>query len=277
MDLDYGMLDGRRPYYRFGDADADPVFVLPGLSDAFQRTAPSRGTAMVLSGLFREFSDRDVWVVGRSQHLPVGTSTRDMAAGYATVIDEHDLWPVDVIGVSMGGLVAQYLAADYGDYVDSVALVSAATRLGGHGENALRRWRNLAGKGKWAEAVAEMEREAATGYEQKLAPTFLGLAGRFVDFRPVVPADAVVSCTACLEHDSRDVLDGIDAPTLVAAGDADRLFPVPRLRETKAGIDDGTLALFKGVGHDLAVSEPRELNGIVRRFFDGFRGDGLYP
>ncbi|AFK19333.1 alpha/beta hydrolase [Haloferax mediterranei ATCC 33500] len=277
MDLDYGTLDGRRPYYRFGDSDADPLFVLPGLSDAFQREEPNRGTAMILSSLFREFSDRDVWVVGRPQHLPVGSSTRDMAAGYATVIDEHDLWPTDVIGVSMGGLVAQYLAADYGDYVDSVALVSAGTRLGGHGENVMRRWRNLAGKGKWADIVAEMARESATGYEQTLAPTLLKAAGRFVDFRPVVPADAVISCTACLEHDSREILDDIDAPTIIAAGDADRLFPEPRLREAKDGIDDATLALFKGESHDLATSESRELNGILRRFFDGFRGDGLHP
>lgn len=206
MDLDYGMLGGRRPYYRFGDADADPLVVLPGLSDAFQRIDPNRGTAAALAALFREFDDRDVWVVGRSRHLPVGSTTRDMAAGYAGVIDEQDLWPADVI-----------------------------------------------------------------------APALIEAAGRVVDFRPAVPADAVVSCTACLEHDSREILGDIDASTLVAAGKADRLFPEPRIRELKGGVADATLALFSGAGHDLATSEPRTLNGVVRRYFDGFRGDGLYP
>ncbi|SEL74869.1 alpha/beta fold hydrolase [Haloferax larsenii] len=277
MTLDYGMLDGRRPYYRVGDPDGDPLFVLPGVSDAFQRGAPSRATAAVLSRLYSGVSDRDVWVVGRRRHIPVGSSTRDMAAEYATVIDEQGLWPADVIGVSMGGFIAQHLAADYADYVDSLALVSSATRLGGHGEQVIRDWRTLAGKGKWAELAADAERESATGVKQTVAPLLVEFAGTFADLHPAVPADVVVSLSACLEHDSRDVLDDIDAPTLVAAGDADHFFPEPRLRETKDGIDDATLALFKGAGHDLAVSEADELNGIVRRFFDGFRGDGLYP
>ncbi|WP_396612593.1 alpha/beta fold hydrolase [Haloferax sp. S1W] len=277
MTLDYGMLDGRRPYYRVGDPDGDPLFVLPGLSDAFQRGAPSRGTAVVLSRLYREFSDRDVWVVGRRRHLSVGSSTRDMAASYATVIDEQGLWPADVIGVSMGGLVAQYLAADYADYVDSLALVSAASRLGGHGEQVIRDWRQLAGKSKWADILADAERESATGTKRTVAPFLIELAGIFADLRPAVPADVVVSLSACLEHDSRDRLGDIDVPTLVAAGDADHFFPEPRLRETKDGIDDATLALFKGVGHNLAVSETDELNGITRRFFEGFRDNALYP
>ncbi|KAB1196220.1 MULTISPECIES: alpha/beta fold hydrolase [Haloferax] len=277
MDLDYGMLGGNRPYYRFGDTDGDPLLVVPGLSDAFQRGAPKRSTAMMLTGLFPEFADRDVWVVGRRRHIPVGSSTRDMAAGYATVIDEQELWPVDVVGVSMGGLIAQYLAADYADYVGSVAIVSAGSRLGGHGENVIKQWRNWAGKGKWTDVLADTVREAATGAGQTVVPPLVEFAGRFTDLRPAVPADVVVSCTACLEHDSRDVLGDISTPTLVAAGDADRLFPEPRLRELKDGIDDSTLALFRGVGHDLMTEETKPLNGIVRRYLEGFRGDGLYP
>ena len=277
MDLDYGTLGNRRPYYRFGDTDGDPLLVIPGLSDAFQRGDPNRGTATMLTSLYREFSERDVWVVGRRRHIPVGSSTRDMAAAYATVIDEQELWPADVIGLSLGGLVAQYLAADYADYVDNVAIVSAGSRLGGHGENALKQWRNWAGKGKWTDVLADTVRETATGSGQRVVPPLVQFAGRFATFRPDVPADVVVSCTATLEHDSRDVLGDIDAPTLVAAGDSDRLFPEPRLRELKDGIDDSTLALFGGVGHDVATSQPRECNGIVRRYFDGFRGDGLYP
>ncbi|WP_411968581.1 alpha/beta fold hydrolase [Haloferax sp. YSSS75] len=277
MDLDYGMLAGRRPYYRFGDTGGDPLLVIPGLSDAFQRGDPNRGTAMMLTNLYREFADRDVWVVGRRRHLPVGSSTRDMAAAYATVVDEQGLWPADVIGVSLGGLVAQYLAADYADYVDHVAIVSAGSRLGGHGENAVKQWRNWAGKGKWADVLADTVRETATGSEQTVVPPFVQFAGRFANFRPEYPSDVVVSCTATLEHDAREILGDIDAPTLVAAGDSDSLFPEPRLRELKDGIDDSTLALFGGVGHDLATSQPRECNGIVRRYFDGFRGDGLHP
>ncbi|WP_416839747.1 alpha/beta fold hydrolase [Haloferax sp. DFSO52] len=277
MDLDYGMLGDHRPYYRFGDTDGDPLLVIPGLSDAFQRGAPKRSTALLLTDLYREFADRDVWVVGRRRHIPVGSSTRDMAAAYATVIDEQDLWPADVIGVSMGGLIAQYLAADYADYVDSVVLVSAGSRLGGHGENVVTKWRNWAGKGKWTDVLADTLRQTNTGSGQRVTPLLVELAGRFTDFRPAVPADVVVSCTACLQHDARDVLGDISAPTLVAAGGSDQLFPEPRLRELKDGIDDSTLALFSGVGHDLTTTETRTLNGIVRRYFDGFRGDGLYP
>ncbi|MFC7203522.1 alpha/beta fold hydrolase [Haloferax namakaokahaiae] len=277
MDLEYGMLDGRRPYYRIGDTDGEPLVILPGLSDSLQRDEPNRGTAMALAGLYRSFLDRDVWVVGRRRHIPAGSTTRDMAAAYATVIDEYDLWPADVIGVSLGGLVAQYLAAEYADYVDSVVLVSCGARLGGYGEELAKRWRTMAGKGEWSEIIADTERKSAPGYQRQVLPSMIRVAGRFVDLRPEVPADVVLSLTAALEHDARDVLGDIDAPTLVVAGDNDRLFPEPRVRELKDGIDDSTLALFKGAGHGLATSKPKRVNEISRRFFDGFRGDGLYP
>ena len=52
-------------------------------------------------------------MVLRRPGMPQGYSLRDMAADAATTIRQEFVGPVDVIGVSTGGSIAQHLAADH--------------------------------------------------------------------------------------------------------------------------------------------------------------------
>ncbi|MDS0292730.1 alpha/beta fold hydrolase [Halogeometricum luteum] len=261
--VDRGRFDGRIPYYRVGDGP-ETLVVLPGLSDAF---LGSRATAAHLArtasrGLTDDFT---VWTVGRPRGLDPETTTRDLAGSVATALDELD--GGHVLGRSMGGLVAQHLAADYPKHVDRLVLASAGARLGDAGRAVLDDWDARAGDGEWGRLYASVARETYAGWRRRAYPPLLRAAGPAL--APPSPDDVRTSIRAVRDHDATDRLEKVTAPTLVLGGSEDRLFPADLLRETKAVLPDATLALLSGAGHAAAAEHPKVFGRTVRRFLRG--------
>ena len=262
--VEYGRL-GRFPYHRVGDGDRRLV-VFPGLSDALGSGGPSRATAELLARYYHaDLTDVfDVWVVSRPRGLPEGYTTRDMAGEYASFLDRTG--PASVLGLSMGGLIAQYLAVDYPDLVEKLVLGVSGRHLGGEGRRALRRWRDWAEAGEWLELTLDATALTYEGSRRLVYPPLLRAADGLGSLEPETPGDAVTSCRACLAHDAEGELDGVDAPTLVLGGAADRLFPEGVLRDTAREIPDARLALLGGVGHGAFEERRRAFNRAVRSF-----------
>lgn len=258
---DSGLLDGRLPYYRTGDGPETLLFV-PGLSETFDRH-PNWRVAQMLGRTYDGLTDDyTVWTVTRPDGIDPGTTTRDIAGTYATALDE--IGGGHVVGYSMGGLVAQYLAADYPDLVDRLVVGSAADRLGREGVSLVETWRELAENGEWGRLYDSVTRESYVGWRKSVyAPVVRAFGGAF---SPPVPSDVVVSCDACLGHDAGDRLGDVDVPTLVVGGSEDRLFPESRLRATKEAIPGAKLALLRGAGHAAMDENRGQFVGVVRRF-----------
>lgn len=64
----------------------------------------------------------------RRNRLPEGFSTRDMAADQAEAMKLLGISRADVMGVSQGGMIAQYLATDYPDMVNKLVLAVTLAR-----------------------------------------------------------------------------------------------------------------------------------------------------
>lgn len=268
MTSDWGYLAGGHPFYRVGDGDRTLV-VLPGLSDAFAARDPSRATAWFLRRCYRDYREAfTVYVVGRPRGLDPGTTTREMAAEYADLLDSFGD-PVHVEGISMGGLVAQHLAADRPDLVDRLVLGVSACRVGRGGRRTLERWRDWAGAGEWSAILRDSAAVTYTGSRRWLYPLLFDVVGGALAPEPASPEDVVVSIDACLDHDTTDRLDAIEAPTLVLGGDEDAFFPADVLERTAAGVRDGRLKLFVGVGHGAFEERRREFDDSVRAFLRG--------
>lgn len=69
-----------------------------------------------------------VYVFSRRNRLPEGFSTRDMAADQAEAMKLLGISRADVMGVSQGGMIAQYLATDYPDMVNKLVLAVTLAR-----------------------------------------------------------------------------------------------------------------------------------------------------
>ena len=97
-------------YIRFGRGGRT-LIILPGLGDGLRTV---KGTALPMALMYRAFGkDFTVYAFSRRNSLPQGFTTRDMARDVAQAMEQLGIARADIFGVSMGGMIAQYLAVDH--------------------------------------------------------------------------------------------------------------------------------------------------------------------
>jgi pimeloyl-ACP methyl ester carboxylesterase len=214
--------------------------------------------------------EHTVYVVHRPAGIPAGAGTRDIAADHAAVLGP-ELGPVRVMGLSTGGLVAQYLAVDHPGLVERLALVVSGARLAPPGRRICSRWQELADAGRWRWLRGDLTACVVDGpAAQGMARVAGMLAGGAPSAREA--ADFRATVDAVLAHDTRALLGCVTVPTLVLGGAADPFFPEPALRETAAALPDATLRVLPG-GHGL----PKQRAGQVQREVAAFLAGASAP
>ena len=184
-----------------------------------------------------------------------------MGRDYADALEELD-GPVHVLGLSMGSMIAQFLAADSPKQVRSLILSMGPPRAVPANVKTAERWLALARQEKWKELYADTVDMTFTGLRRAL---WRGLAPLLLR-RPEIPADFVVAVKACMSHDARKRLPNITAPTLVLGGRKDRLIPEDFFRELAGLIPDARLHLLEGAGHGVIEERKSEFESSVLRF-----------
>src|SRR5262249_1310054 len=118
---------GPLPALAGGKGDT-PLLYLGGLLPAAGVDSPVARRGAEFSA--RPVSDmRRVIYVNRRGGLPRGMTMAEMAAEHAQAIGALDVGPVDVVGVSTGGSIAQQLAADHPQAVRRLVLIATGCRL----------------------------------------------------------------------------------------------------------------------------------------------------
>ena len=112
-------------YIRFGTGPR-ALIILPGLGDGLQTV---KGTALPMAWMYRIFAkDFTVYMFSRKADLPENHSTREMAQDLREVMDALDIEKADILGVSMGGMIAQWLAIDHPEKVGKLILTVTSSR-----------------------------------------------------------------------------------------------------------------------------------------------------
>ena len=140
------------PFNRFGEG-ARIAVIFQGLQ--FEHKPLAGLSARLMTDMYR-FLDAEytTYLVTRRPHLPHGYSMRDMADDYASTIHEEFGGPVDVIGTSTGGSIAQHFAADHPDLVRRLVIHSSAYTLGAVGKQAQLQIVHFARQRQWRAANA---------------------------------------------------------------------------------------------------------------------------
>jgi pimeloyl-ACP methyl ester carboxylesterase len=259
-----GRFVGELPFVRLGDGPRTLV-IFPALGDAVRDVTD---LAWRLAWYYRGFaSDYRVYLISRKRGLPPGYTTRQMAADYAEAFEESIGGPADVLGLSMGGLIAQHFAADFPQYVRRLVIGVAAYRLGAEGERMVRRWSTLAQEHRWRELYSDNVALTYTGFRRTLYGFLMRLVSERLLPKPANPSAYVVSAEACLDHDAAGRLAAIRAPTLVIGGMRDELFPEPLLRETAQLVPEATLRLIEDTGHGAFHERKRVFDEAVKGFY----------
>ncbi len=270
-------------YETFGDPGDPTALLVMGLGtqmvawhEDFCRQLAARGFHVV------RFDNRDV---GHSTHLPGPPPTipqlllrsrraahytlADMAQDAAALLEELDLAPAHVIGASMGGMIAQTLAARRPELVRS--LVSMMSNTG-----SLRSGQPSLGIYSLFLRSAPRERAAFVAHMVKVFEA-IGSRGALRDTQEIREL-AGVSFDRDGDHtgagrqlaaiiaagDRTAELRRIAAPTLVIHGSADRLVAPSGGRATARAVRGARLMTIPRMGHDLPrVLWPRILDAIV--------------
>jgi pimeloyl-ACP methyl ester carboxylesterase len=142
------------PYLRITGGPQNLV-IFEGLN--FSHKPPSGMTARLTGNMYTPFTARfTVYNVGRKPGLPEGYSIKNMSDDYADMIRNEMESPIDLMGLSTGGVIAQQFAADHPELVHRLVLGSTGYRLSETGAAAQRKVIECVRKGKWRPAAAAM-------------------------------------------------------------------------------------------------------------------------
>jgi len=264
VEVKAGLLVGGLPFARLGNAPR-VLAIFPGLADAAWDVT---NHTWDLLAHYRRFADEfTVYVISRKRGLPRGYTTRDMAADYARAF-ETEIGPAVVLGISLGGYIAQHFAADYPQYVQQLVIGCAAYRVGDVGRKIPERWVELARQHRWREFYLDIAKVTLREFHQ----TFYQFLLPLVRTKPSDPADFLVSVEACLAHDGADLLGRIQARTLVIGGTDDVFFPPSLLRETAERICGATLRLLDHGGHAAYELQEDKFENAVLEFLHDHNG-----
>jgi pimeloyl-ACP methyl ester carboxylesterase len=205
--------------------------------------------------------------MGRSGRAQLPFTTTDLAEDAAGLLDALAIESAHVLGISMGGMVAQELALAHPERVRTLTL--GATYCGGPGA-ALMDPTDLQALGA-AMASGDRDRVFRAMWEINLSPTFRGedAEARYAAFSEMaggLPAPAPViyqQMRACTAHDTSSRLAELRVPTLVIHGTEDRLLRASNGEQIAAllGTDP---QLLEGVGHLFWWEEPERSAALIR-------------
>jgi pimeloyl-ACP methyl ester carboxylesterase len=244
------------PYSRSGSGPR-PLVIFEGLGFE-NKPMPRRMTAHLYRFLEKDYT---IYSVTRKPGLPSGYSMQNMSDDYAAMIREEFGSPVDVIGVSTGGSIAQHFAADHPDLMRRLVLHSTAHTLSEAGKAVQWRIGELARQGHRREALTTMLGLIlpAAGIKRDVGRLAVWTAGFMLALiLPKDLSDLVITIEAEDRHHFKDRLSEITAPTLVVAGDKDPFYSETLFRETAGGIPHARLILYEGMGHPASGKQFRQ-------------------
>ena len=281
-----GMADAGRgislAYERFGDPGADPVVLIMGLGQQMN-SWPTAFCEQLAARDYRvvRFDNRDT---GQSTHLrfrPPSVAAllarrwpaeqydlTDMAADTVGLLDALGYHDAHLVGASMGGMIAQTVAALWPERVRTLTSIMSTTGARRVGRPALSTWRLMAARPpETREAAIQRSvrifrhiRSRGFPFDEARVREQAGLAW---DRDPSAAGVARQLAAIFRSGDRTAQLRAVTAPTLVVHGDRDRMVNPTGGAATARAITGALLETIPGLGHDLpAGAWPRLIDLI---------------
>ena len=252
--------DTHMEYIRFGTG-AETLIMLPGLGDGLRTM---KGTALPMAAMYRMFAkDFTVYAFSRRDQIPSKPSTRDMAADVAFAVEALGIQKAHVFGVSMGGMIAQHLAADFPEKVKKLILAVTCSQPNPIMKDAIDGWMEDALRDDHAALMDSNMRliysDAYYRKNKRMVPLLAKLT------KPKSYDRFAKQAYACLTHDSHDRLSAITAPTLVIGGEQDRVLGVQPSRDLASAIAGAKLKIYEQWGHGV-YEEAEDFNDLILSF-----------
>lgn len=254
--------DTEMSYVSFGQGKKN-LILLPGLSDGLMTV---RGKAALLAKPYRVFFDKyTVYMFSRKDKLPEGCTIREMAADQARAMKTLGIETASVMGVSQGGMIAQYFAIDYPEMIEKLIIAVSAPRANAVVRTCVKKWMRYAESGDHKRLMIDTaEKGYSPEYLKKYRRIYpiIGAIGKPSDY-----ARFLISARAILGFDAYDELGRIACPTLILGGEKDLTVGVQASYEMHERIAGSELYVYPGLGH-AAYEEAKDFNLRVLEFLE---------
>lgn len=246
--------DTNMNYVSFGKGN-DILIMLPGLGDGLTTV---KGMAIPMAITYRMYAkDYKVYIFSRKNYLEESYSTRKMASDQAEAMRVLGINKAKVLGISQGGMIAQYLAIDYPELVEKLVLAVTLSKQNELIQSVVKKWILIAEQKDYKSLMIDTaEKSYSERYLNKyrLLYPILGRVGKPKNF-----SRFLIQAKSCINHNAYFELDKILCQTLVIGGDCDKIVGVEASRELANKIKNSELYIYNGLGH-AAYEEAKDFN-----------------
>jgi 3-oxoadipate enol-lactonase len=260
--MPHATISGHELFYEISGA-GEPLLLIMGMSGTHRSWGDDFVEALRADFEVLVYDHRGVGLSGRtSEPFTLGQLAGDASA----LLDAVGWASAHVVGISMGGMIAQEMALAHPEQVRTLTL--GCTYAGGEG-SLLAPETTMARLGAaWRSGDRDVAIRA--GWEVNVSAPFADDGAAYDAFRaraiglPVPMPVILLQMQAIGGHDTSARLAAITAPTLVIHGTADAMLPVANARLIADAIPGSRLEILDGIGHMFFLERPAESAAAIR-------------
>ena len=244
-------------YVTFGEG-ARPLVLIPGLS--FKTV---KKFAEPFAFMYRIFArDFKVYAFDRKRDIPIGYTIKQMADDLAAALEKLEIADADVMGVSQGGMIAQYLTIQYPHLVHKAVFAVTLSRLNDTARSAISNWIRLAVNNDFEGIAKQMLEDVYSDAYIRRFGKYFPVISRFG--KPKDMGRFAILARACLTCNAYHDLDKIQCPVLVIGAKKDLVLTGEASEEIaeKLGCE---CYMYEELGHS-AYEEAPDFNRRVLEF-----------
>ncbi len=247
-------------YERAGSGE--PLLLIQGMSGTHVSWGEAFRGALEQSFDVVAFDNRGI---GLSAPIDGPFTIAEMAQDTAELLAALELEHAHVVGISMGGMIAQELALAHPERLRSLTL--GCTYCGGPGSQLIPEENGR----KLMEGMASGDRDKAirAGYEVNLSPGFRADEDHYAAFHematrvPAAKQTIELQVQAIFGHDTSARLGEISTPTQIIHGTADGVLPFPNGELIASLMPGARFEALEDVGHMFWWEQPERSAGLI--------------
>ena len=247
-------------YISFGKGKRN-LIIIPGLGDGFKTV---KGLAVPFAFMYKLFAkDFRVYVFSRRNNIKEGFSIEDMANDIIKHMERLKIDKADVVGVSQGGMIAQYIAINAPKKINKLVLAVTVSKTNEIMEEVITDWIEKAKNKDYKGIMVDNVEKSYTGsYLEKNRKlfAFLGLLGKNASFDRFI-----IQAKSCLEHNVYDKLEEIICPTLVIGAKKDKVLGVKGSEEMVEKIPNSELYIYEEYSHGV-YEQAKDFNSRILEY-----------